>query len=277
MRFGWTAKDTSARLYALAGIGAVILLAVYILIYWFQPFSEFWNNFFSNFFLQVTALFAAVLATMVWLRYEKTDAPRLVWGPFAVGLWFWFAADLLWGILNMTEGTVSVGLPDCFWVPSYFIFGFALLNQYKILFQLNRQELWRRAFLFVVGLLVLSSAVFALIISSTEIASMIDAVVNSFYTASDILLAGVALWLAYKFTGGAFARPWLGLLIFAVADFLYAILETSGTYAWSLEHGNFLSTIADIIYLAAYLVLCMGVLYHWLFLKYGLRSSAKTS
>ncbi len=103
----------------------------------------------------------------------------------------------------------------------------------------------------------------------------LDAIVNSFYPAGDMLLAMVALWLAHNFTGGAFARPWIGLLVFAFSDLLYAWLEISGTYAWSVNQGNLLSTISDIVYFAAYLVLFMGILHHWLFLKYGLRSPGK--
>lgn len=275
MRFGWTAKDTSARLYTLAGIAAVVLLFVYVLIYWFQPFSEFWNNFYSNFFLVVVALLTPCIATMIWMRYEKTDVPRLIWAPLAIGLWFWFAADLSWAFLNMTVGDVNLGLPDVFWVPSYFIFGFALLSQYRILFQPTNRTFWRRALMLVVALFTLTLLIYRVVIVSVEMPDKLAALVYSFYPAADILLAGIALWLARKFTGGAFARPWLGLLIFSVADFLYAWLETSGTYAWSINQGNLLSTVADVVYLAAYLVLFMGILYHWLFLKYGLRSPTK--
>ena len=276
MRFGWSAKNTSLRLYRSAGIGAILLLAVYIIIYWFQPFSEFWNNFFSNFFLEIVALFAALIATMIWLYYEKTDAPRSVWGPFAFGLWLWFAANLVWGILNLTVGDVPIGLPDVFWVISYFIFGLALLNQYRILFQPTNRTFWSRVLMLVLALLALTLVIYIVVISLVEMPDKLDAVVNSFYPAADILLAGIALWLAHKFTGGAFARPWVGLLIFSFADFLYAWLVASGTYAWSLNQGNLFSTVADVVYLAAYLVLCMGVLYQWLFLKYGLRFPAET-
>jgi hypothetical protein len=118
--------------------------------------------------------------------------------------------------------------------------------------------------------------IYGVFFSTGEVPNKLDVLVNSFYPAADILLVCFALWLARKFTGGALARPWLGLLVFAFADFLYAWLQITGTYAWSIENRNWLSAIADIAYLVAYIVLGMGVLYHWLFLKYGLRSPAKT-
>jgi hypothetical protein len=276
MRLGWTAKDTSARLYRMAAVASVILLFVYILIYWFQPFSEFWNNFFSNFFLVIASGFAALVATLIWRLYDKTDSPRLVWRPFAIGLWLWFVAELTWGMLNLIIGDVEVGLPDIFWVTAYFILGLALLNQYRILFQLTGHSLWRWILLFTFVLIILTLVIYGVFFSTGEVPNKLDVLVNSFYPAADILLVCFALWLARKFTGGALARPWLGLLVFAFADFLYAWLQITGTYAWSIDHRNLLSAIADISYLVAYIILGMGVLYHWLFLKYGLRSPAKT-
>lgn len=275
MRFGWSPKHASTRLYRLSGVIAVCLLAAYVIIYWFQPFSNFWNNFFSNFFLQVISLYAAVVATMSWAYYEKNDAPRKVWGPFAVGLWLWFAGELFWGIINMTSGDVPVGLPDVFWVTSYFIMAYALLNQSKILFQPDRKTVWIWISIFGLSLLAITWLISVLFLNTVAEPNPLDLVVNSFYPAGDLILAGIALWLAHNFTGGAFARPWMGLLAFSIADLLYAWLEISGTYAWSVEQGNLLTTIADVAYLAAYLVLCMGVLSQWLFLRYGLRSSAK--
>lgn len=271
MRFGWSAKATSTKLYGFATIISVALLGLYILVYWFEPFSEFWNNFLSNFFLQVISLFAAIVTTMIFLRYEKTDAPRQVWGPFAVGLWLWFGGELFWGILNLTVGDVPIGLPDVFWVTSYFIMGLALMNQYRILFQPELKTIWLWVLLFGLSLFASTWLMASVFFNTFSESNPLDVFVNSFYPVGDLLLSIIALWLAHKFMGGAFARPWVGLLVFSVADLSYAWLEISGTYAWSLEQGNILSTISDVMYLAAYLVLLLGVLYHWLFLKYGLR------
>jgi hypothetical protein len=176
----------------------------------------------------------------------------------------------------MTQGDVPVGLPDVFWVTSYFVMGFGLLHQYRILFRPTNRSVWTRILLLALAVFVLTSLIYTIIVSTVGSSNKLDAIVNSFYPGGDLVLAAVALWLVHNFTGGAFARPWVGLLVFSVADLLYAWLEISGTYAWSVDQGNLLSTISDVVYLAAYLVLFMGVLYHWLFLKYGLRSSVKT-
>lgn len=259
----------------LAGALSLVLLLVYIAIYWFQPFSEFWNNFFSNFFSPVASFIGALFATLIWSRYDKMDAPRRIWGPFAVGLWLWLAAEISWGYLNMTMGEVPIGIPDVLWIVAYLFLGQALLYQYKILTQPSAPELRVRLIMVLLSLVTLTLLIYGVFISGIETPQKLTAAVNSFYPAADLILAVIALWLAYHFMGGAFSRPWLGLLAFTFADLLYAWLDASGMYAWSLEQGNLLTTVADAAYLGAYLVLGLGVLYQWLFLKYGLRSRAE--
>ena len=272
MRFGWSAKLTSARILGLASIAALIFLAVYVIIYQVEPFSEVWNLTITNLFLVAAALFAAAIATMIWAHYDPTDTPRRVWGHFATGLWLWAAAEMIWGYLNVIQGEVPVGLPDVFWVAAYFFFGQALLFQYQILARPTKQELLSRALFAILFLLVLNLLVYRALTSGAEIADKFDVAIDSFYPAADLLLALVALWLARNFMGGAFSRPWLGLLAFTFADLMYAWLEISGMHPWSVNGANLLSTITDIAYLGAYLILGLGVLCQWAFLKYGMRS-----
>jgi hypothetical protein len=275
MRFGWSSKASFQRVLWLAIIFCIAITLVYFVIYWYQPFSEFWNNLLSNIFTAFSSLIAAVLAIMVWSRYEKSDAPRAVWGYFAVGLCLWFAGEVTWGYLNMTLGEVPIGLQDVFWIVSYFFFAHALVRQYRILQQPSVKELWTRILIGIAAALVLTLVIYWVVISRTETPNLFNAIVNSFYPAADLTTAIVALRLARNFSGGAFSKPWLGLIVFTVSDFLYAWLEASGMYAWSLEQGNVLTTVADVTYIVAYLVLALGVLYQWLFLKYGLRTGSQ--
>jgi len=272
MRFGWSSKASFQRVLWLAGILSLVYASAYFVIYWYQPFSEFWNNLLSNLFTQFASLIGAVIAILIWSMYERSDAPRAVWGYFAIGLCLWFAGELTWGYLNMTVGEVPIGLQDVFWIVSYLFFGQALIRQYRILRQPSMRELWTRALVGIAAVLVLVFVISWVVVSKTETQNLFNAVVNSFYPAADLTMAVVALRLARNFSGGAFSRPWLGLLVFTVSDFMYAWLEASGMYAWSLEQGNILTAVADVTYVVAYLVLALGVLYQWLFLKYGLRS-----
>lgn len=272
MRFGWNWQEMSARIRGLAKIVAFLFLVLYIIIYWGEPFSEVWNQILTDAFLVVASSFAATLATMIWNHYDRTDAPRRVWRWFAVGLWLWAVAELTWGYLNVTQGEVPEGISDVFWISAYFFFGLALLLQYRILARPSQRELWSRVLVAALFLLALFLLIYHLLTSGVNAQSKLGAAINSFYPAADLILVFVALWLASNFAGGAFSRPWLGLLAFSVADLLYAWLEISGLYSWSVSQANLLSTISDITYLAAYLVLGLGVLSHWVFLRYGLRS-----
>jgi len=273
MQSGWSAKETSARVLGIALIMAVILTAIYILIYWLQPFAQIWNDIVSNLFLVIASSFAAVVATLIWVRYDPADAPRRVWGNFAVGLWLWVVAEIVWGYLNVTQGEVPEGPADVFWIISYLFFARALLFQYQLVAHPTRRELISRSLMALLFLFALFLLIYNVLRSASGSTGKLDAAINSFYPAADLLLALIALWLARNFAGGAFSRPWLGLLAFSFADLLYAWIEVSGLYSWSANQGNLLSGISDVAYLAAYLVLGLGIMSHWVFLKYGLRSS----
>jgi hypothetical protein len=189
------------------------------------------------------------------------------------GLWLWVAAEISWGVINMLHDQVALGWPDVFWITAYGVLGLALYSQYQALFNPSVPKLINRTIisvLFVIGFTLLVSSLFT---SAAGTEHRLNAVVNSFYPVADMLLAVIALKLARNFGGGAFSRPWMGLIVFAISDLLYAWLEISGMYTWSVVEGNFYSTIADVSYVIAYLVMGLALLYHWLFLKYGMRQN----
>ena len=275
MRLGWSATQSTARMKWFAITVFIGLIAVYAYVYFIQPFPSFWNDLTSNVVSELASLASAVAATLVWAYYDKTDSPRRVWGYFALGLWLWFAGEIAWGYLNMTVGEVATGIPDVFWIIAYLFIGQALLQQYEILFHPTRRELLRRAAIIVISVFALTLLVFLFFRSIVESLSHIDIIITAFYPSADLVLALAALWLVRSFQGGALGHPWIGLLVFAFSDWINGWLQLSGVYAWSLEMGNPLSALSDLLYVAAYLVLAYGALSKWLFLKYGFRSSTK--
>lgn len=272
MQFRWSAQDMAVRVRSGAKVAAIVFVAVYTLIYWVEPFSELWNKISTNMFLVIASSLTASVATLVWLHYDKTDSPRVVWRSFAIGLWLWAVAEFTWGLLNVLYGEVPVGLPDVFWIVSYFFLLHAMMFQYRILATPTKEESRSRALVALLILVVLYLVIYGVLTSEGGSANKWDAAINSFYPAADLLLGLIAFWLARNFMGGAFARPWLGLLAFAIADLMYAWLEISGLYSWSINQANLLSTFTDVAYLGAYLILGLGILSHWVFLKFGLRS-----
>jgi len=277
MRFGWDARKASNRLMRLAIIAAVGLVLVYAVIYFGGPFSPSINNLLADILTVTASMFSAVSATLIWTMYEKSDAPRRVWSNFALGLWLWVIGESIWSYLNLTlpNGDVPVGAPDIFWVIAYYFLGRALLLQYQILVHPTGSELKRRVIssglFFGILFVIIFGALEWLALSS----SIVDTLVNAFYPAGDLTLALAAIWLTRNFQGGILGRPWIGILVFTFTDLMYAWLQLSGAYAWSLDRGNFVSGFSDIVYFSAYLVLGLVSISQWLFLKYGLRSSPK--
>lgn len=278
MRFGWDSHKAFNRLMRSAIIAAVILIAVYAFIYFREPFAAFTNTLLADILTVTASLFSAVCATLVWRSYDKADAPRRIWGFFALGLWIWVLAETTWSYWNLTlpNGEVPIGVPDVFWIGAYFFLGQSLLSQYRILVRPTEAELRRR----VTTSLLFLGVSFALIFGTLEwfalSSNTVDTLVNAFYPAADLTLALSAIWLTRHFQGGALGRPWIGLLVFTFSDLLYAWLQLSGAYAWSLAQGNLVSGFSDLVYFSAYLVLGLGSFSQWLFLKYGLRSPSKT-
>ncbi len=272
MRFGWSPKDASARIRLMAKIAAVLSIAIYIFVYLKEPFSDLWNGILVNLFLVIAASFAAAMATMIWSRYDETDSPRHIWLHFAIGLWVWVIAEIVYGYLDVTQDhQVSIGLPDVFWVAAYVFFAYALFVQYRLLANQNKQELLNRVSLAALLVIVLYSLTYIVLIVWIHPTSQLDAAVNAFYPVGDLFLGAVAVWMILHFQGGVFARPWLGLLAFSVTDFLYAWIDTSGIYD---QANSVWTALFDTAYMGAYLILALGLLSQWAFLKYGLLSSS---
>jgi hypothetical protein len=216
----------------------------------------------------------AIIATLIWKRYDPVDAPRRIWVQLAIGLWLWSAAELIWGYLNVTQGEVPEGIADVFWISGYFFFAYALFVQYRILAHPTRAEIGRLTLAVILSLVVLYALIYSIFTAAIGEPVNMGTAINAFYPAGDFLLALVAVWLARHFRGGAFARPWWGFLAFSLADWLYAWIEMSGLYSWSVDHANILSTITDVVYLSAYLVFSLRILSQWALLKDGLRSAS---
>lgn len=276
MRFGWTAQASFKRTLWIAYLVDILLTLAYIFIYSFEPFSEFWNVVLTNSILVLASLTAASMAFVIWRMYDKTDSPRRVWAPFTLALICWLVAEAIWGSINVTQGEVPIGWPDFFWIISYPIFGWALFQQYHILTGYPLGKIWTRSLIAVLCVAAITMLTYLVLTAVAGTPKDLAAVINSFYPAADFVLAVIAVRLARDFIGGAFSRPWFGLIVFTVSDLVYAWLEISGLYTWSIEQGNLLTTFSDVLYVAAYFVMGITLLYQWLFLKYGMRAHQET-
>jgi hypothetical protein len=261
-------RYTPQSLINFAGVFvAAVLFAVYIYIYQQAPFNDPWNNVALNIITALSALLAAGVATAVYLHYHPGDFPRKVWLNLMIGSWFWFFGEAVWGVFAYLWTEVPTpSIADAGWIGGLLFFTFALYHQYLIIFPAYQQKIIGiAAGAWVVALTV--PAVALLAIGAFEWGIYID----YYYPIAELAMsiAGVALVVAFQ--GGALMRPWIGLFIFGVSDFFYAWAEQFGLYEWSAANNSLLTLAIDASYLAAYLILGVGFLAHWILINYGLR------
>ncbi len=249
---------------------AVIITVVYIYAYQVETLPV-WGGLYVNFITPIVAVLGAALATYIWLHFASVDRPRIVWRNFALGMWMWAIAEVIWAVYLQVQGDVpTVSLADIPWVVAYVFFGVALLQQYRLVFRStprNERTFIATAVAAIVILSVAGTAVLRRIIGTAE--SPLATFLNVFYPLGDLALAVVALTLARAFGGGLWARPWIALLVFAVADTMYTVLLLSGLYAFSAASGNVLNLIADTLYLDAYIALALACYAQLLLLRHG--------
>jgi hypothetical protein len=256
---------------AVALLLAVVSIATYLYLYQVEPLPANLNDLVSSGMVCMAALAGAIVSTLVWTRYGKGTPPRRIWMHFALALWGWTIAETVWLYEYWIDGAYTLGPADIFWVFSYIFFIVALYGQYALIYRPAQRVGMVYLFLSILAVFGLSYA-YALWLSSANGQSLtLETLVNAFYVVADIGLTAGALRLVFVFRDGALGRPWIGLVIFSFSDLLYSWLETNGQYAWSISQGNWLTTLTDTTYLAAYLAIAFGCYLQWLLLFYGPR------
>jgi hypothetical protein len=248
---------------------SIVLVILYALLYQFAPFSQFVNDLSTNLLNIGVAIICVLLATLVRGRYSEDEAPRGIWTNLAISLWLWALAELIWAYYNMIIGEVGFTIADAFWAVGYVFLFIALFIQYCILFRPTPRRLVLAITLTITSLVLVMLASGWILARYINMTLDIETLVFIFYPAADLIIASSALYLARRFRMGALGFPWLGLFVFAFADLLYAWLDFTGMYTWSVNEGNLFSGIADVTYFAAYLAIGLGYYAQWLLLQYG--------
>lgn len=269
MKIGIDFGKKANRYFWASIVFAALVILFYIWLYLTQPFSAFANDLLSNVLVVFAAALGASSATLLWFAYDPSDAQRKIWQRFALGLWLWTAAEITWSVVNLTVGEVEIGIPDIFWILAYGPLAACVLRQYDIIVRPSPQARKRLMVLKIAWYAVLIALSALVVVNFFYKLEFVTLVVNAFYPLGEFFLGLAALWMARAFFGGYYARPWFGFLWFAASDLLYAWLEASGLYTWSVESGNFLSGFTDTLYLIAYFSVAIGVLGQWLALCYS--------
>ncbi|MEJ5222998.1 MAG: hypothetical protein WHV44_00980 [Anaerolineales bacterium] len=209
-----------------------------------------------NIFTVFAAAFVVVSVALVLFSYAPADKPYWVWRSFALGFAAWATAEIVWSFYNLGNTEVPVpSIADGLWYLGYLFFTMGFIRQYRIAYQTKAWFEWGSAALVWAVVLGLTMGA-TFFINDGQLS--LPALVDISYPFADLALIVFALGLVWAFRGGAFARPWLSMVVFALSDGLYAWLVQTGTYAWSVDAGNPLSLATDMLYLVAYFVIGLG-------------------
>jgi hypothetical protein len=258
--------------FIIAYLFAAIILGGYIVIYRYVPFTDRWNDIVLNLLTVFSAAVGAIVASLIFRSYEKDDSPRLIWQYLMIGCWLWFTGEVIWAYFASTVGDVPVGAADWAWTTGFICFNISLYYQYSVI--LPSKKVFYRNISIAIWIVVLLIPLIIVYLSGTP---DLRIYIDYFYPFADLAVGIAGVLLVFTFRGGALTRPWLGLVIFGITDFLYAWAEQTGIYVWSAGQGNLLSLIIDSSYLAAYLILALGFLSHWVLLRYGIPESSATN
>jgi len=249
---------------SLAILLAVAIVGIYVFIYQVGPFSEDVNFFLLDLADPFVALLAALAVTAVLMQYHREDGPYKIWLYFAIGMWVWVLAECIWSFLDFTTGEVPpAGISDLFWVGGYVILALALRSQYQLV--THTKIAWWKIVAVWAGIVLVD--VIGLALTQTEFTP--ENFINYLYPVIDFVLAVVALRLFMVFGGGKLSRPWIGLTVMGISDFVWAWLNATGQYQASSDAGTWLSVFTDSTYVAAYLILSIGFLAQYLLLRLG--------
>jgi hypothetical protein len=261
-------KKTAASSKALIFyFGAVFLFISYIVFYQFAPLGAPYDNLVLNSITSFASLIVAGVSTAIFLHYVPGDHPRKIWKHIMIACWLWFAAEVIWQVYAfLLEEVPSPGFADLGWVLGFVFFTFALYYQYSAIKPAHVETVR----IYAIGTWIVILLIPLLLLTLWG-AFTIEDYIDFYYPFADLAVGIAGLALVFIFRGGALMRPWIGLMVFGISDLLYAWAEKTHMYAWSVENGNILSLVIDSSYLAAYLILAIGFLGHWMLLRRGLR------
>ncbi|RPI33458.1 MAG: hypothetical protein EHM70_05935 [Chloroflexota bacterium] len=267
-------SNPSSRIIPISILASLALVAMYVFVYQWQPFSTVMNDLIVNGLICLSALSGAVIVTRVWMEFDKGEPPKAIWGYFALALWSWTLGEVIWMIYAYiyVYGEIPPITPaDFFWTIAFGFFAISFLHQFRLVFSPGRQAELRWlgisfAAVFIASLIC--TAIFYRTGSHSE-QTWAETFIGVFYPFADLALA-LASWKVSRIFGrGLWGRAWLGLIVITVSDAIYSWLTFTGMYAYSVEQGNLLSLVSDTLYVAAYLILAMACLGQYLLLRYG--------
>ncbi|RPH62106.1 MAG: hypothetical protein EHM81_02890 [Chloroflexi bacterium] len=262
------------QLHYLGGAYAVLVLLSYTIVYYLEPFGEFFDQVLRDSLTVLVALACTFILLLVLSFYQHGEPPRRIWIYFAIALGLWTLGELVWGIYDVVAGEVpDLSIADGAWAIGYVFFTLALVSQYRLIFfDTTRKPTWVATGIWFAAL-ALTSVVLALVKSETFFVDFL----LYFYPFGDLAVGITALIMVIKFRRGSLARPWLSLFAFVFSDSLYIWAVSYGAYDWTGASENTITLIVELVYMAAYLFMGWGLLQQYITLRFGASTKLDTN
>jgi hypothetical protein len=222
---------------------AFILVTGYVFVYQKEPFEESWNDIILSVSIAFAAFLAAVVATANFFHYRPEDSPRVVWLNLAIGFGLWALSEAVWCVYYFLAdyGEVSTpSLADIGWIVGYLFFALAIYHQFVLILPSLQNRIRNTVYGISAAVLILPLVLLLVMNTFT-----FENYINYFYSFADFAVGVVGLTLVLTFRGGMIARPWIGMVVFSISDFLYAWAIQAGIYTWAVENGNLLTMVID--------------------------------
>jgi hypothetical protein len=267
---------SSAKLIYPSLLTGGLLILLYALLYLYAPFSPSLNDLVINGLIALAAAAAAYLSLRVWASFAGDEAPRRIWGNFALALCMWTAGEVVWAYYAFTAQSVPpLSAADFFYTGAFIFFARAFVHQYQVLNPSAARSIASRTLwicLGVLGVSLLAALLFSRLWPGPQ-ASVLEIFPTVFYPFGDLVLAAAALQLRRIFGRGQWGRVWLALLVFTAADAVYAVLLLTGWYSFAVDQASWTSFAADTLYFSAYILLAAACFSQWALLRFGPSSS----
>jgi hypothetical protein len=256
----------------------VFLLILIVWVYYTEPLSEisssFWNDKLVDVLILIPAVGAAIAGTLFTRQFEKGETPYHIWQAFTIGLWFWVAGEVSGMIYDAIYWDIAYpdfSLTDLFWLIGYFFLGLSLYYQLRLVFG-AKNKMRRRLYLGIVALALLIAAGLTNLAANAGLggeSAWIILFITVLYPVFDLTEGATAIWLSFLFGRGQWSRPWLGLILFALADSVDTFFWLGGYDYIPVLVQNVLDFIYVAAYPASYMVAGLALLSNYFILRYG--------
>ena len=262
----------SPRLPRIALAVIVVFVMTYIYVYLETPFPSPWSDIVLLLAIVIPVFLAAVVATHIWLTFRQDDTPRPVWRSFSLGLWSWMLAELGWLVYWLILGNIpNPSYLDFFWLLGYLFFGLSFMYQFRLVApgSIWNELRWLVGVTLGVVALALLTTMLIMNYGWGKDLRWISTFFDVFYVFADLGVTVAALRLAGIFGRGLWGSTWIALWVMTLSDALYSFMALSGYYALSVESGNLLSMLTDLLYALSYLIMAIVCYEQYLLIRHG--------